>query len=172
MIKVGEYTFNKKETLKETLNTILEYLRINNLIIVDEIGTPLSESQVNEQLENNNDVVFYTKTISNLEQETIDETLAYVKKVRSWIIENIEENNDSNLSQSFVTILEALLELEKVSTYFSIDAITAIKIQTLSQKALPQMEQGNEEYLRDLLEYEILPSIQLMEKHLVERKIN
>jgi hypothetical protein len=170
MIKVGNQTFERKNTLEETWKDIQAYLHDHQLILVDEQGIALNENQIIAKLATEAVCEFYTKEVKELEQETIDEVVCYIDQVEGKVEELLESDQRETLTQSFVDLMEALLEMSTLCRYFQLDVLTEEKVRDLLQKALPRMEQGDEQYMLDVIEYEIIPMMVSVKQALTERK--
>jgi hypothetical protein len=170
MIKIGNQTFERKNTLKETWKNIQNYLHENQLILVDEQGIALNENQIIAKLTTETVCEFYTKEVKELERETIDEVICYIGQVEGKVEELLESDQREILTQSFVDLMEALLEISTLCRYFHLDVLTEEKVRDLFQKALPRVEQRDEQYMLDVIEYEMIPMMVSVKQALTERK--
>lgn len=169
MIKIGDKLFEKKLTIDETLKALRDYLNKNGIILVDEFDVPYSEEQILSLLENNC-VEFKTKTIAKLEEETIVESLEYIIRVEKKIYEVIESDNAEDVFKWFPEILNAFIELGKISSYFDSNIISFDKIDEYAKKGLSQMNEQNDSYLREIIEYEFLPLLEDFKEFLTRGK--
>lgn len=72
----------------------------------------------------------------------------------------LESNDIESLIQSFADLMEALLEITSLCEYFQVDELNGEKVHSLLQKALPRVDQKDEQYMLDVIEYEIIPIMQ------------
>ncbi|WP_339060492.1 hypothetical protein [Tepidibacillus marianensis] len=151
------------------MNEIKKYLRENNLIIVDQSENPFSFEEIESMILNETEPIFYVKYIVDLEKETIKDTIEYINNAEKRIHDIIEENNQVSIVQAFVKLMEALVSLEKIMSHFGSETLTSSWIQTISEKALSQIEKENYSYLVDLLEYEIMPKLVELKEALLQR---
>lgn len=171
MFKIGDKQFEKKTDVNETMKELRQYLSKNGIILVNEFDVPYSEDQIRELL-TREDTVFKTKEVVELEKETIEESLLYIQKVNSKMQELIECDSEDEVYKWFPEIINAFLEMEKISNYFGSDVIKLEKIDSFARKALLQIEEKNEGYLREIIEYEFIPMLGDFKKFLIRGKSN
>jgi hypothetical protein len=171
MIKVGDKILQKKPNIDDNFKILKEYLNLNKLIVVNKEGEPLNDQAILSCL-SSEDSHFHVKQVNVLEQETIIETLQFTSRVEQTIKDTLDNHEEVAVFQTFIEIIEALTHLEKVAMYFSIEDINSTKIKELSKKGLQQMEQKNESYILELIEYECLPMVTSFSETLEERKLH
>jgi vacuolar-type H+-ATPase subunit I/STV1 len=157
------------KTVQETLDNIFEFIRKQQLVIVDEQSQPMSEENILSQLQTV-DVRFQAVPIDNLEQNTIETTLDYLNHATGLIAELIQTDDTQLLYRSFADFIESLLQLSQLADYFGLPDVSTEKVHSLSNRALAQMQLDNDSYIRDLLEYEGLPMLEGFMRSLEERK--
>lgn len=160
MIKIMNQFFKRKDTLEETWKDIKEFLHNNQVIVVDSNGVALSENQIIEKLTTETNFEFFTKNVFELEKETISEVIRYIDQVEVNVATVLESNDIESLIQSFADLMEALLEITSLCEYFQVDELNGEKVHSLLQKALPRVDQKDEQYMLDVIEYEIIPIMQ------------
>jgi len=89
-----------------------------------------------------------------------EELHTYILKVKAYIETARETEDFSSMMTSFIQVTEALIEFEAVANFLGKKLIDQEQIQTISIKALEQAEEGNIDYILDLMEYELLPILQ------------
>ncbi|MCL6478380.1 MAG: hypothetical protein K6T65_08180 [Peptococcaceae bacterium] len=169
MIKIGDKLFAKEPTIDETLRVLRDYLNKNGIILVDEFDVPYSEEQIINLL-GNEQVEFNTKSIVQLEKETVAETLEYIDRVERKMNEIINCDDPVFVFKWFPEIVSAFIELEKISNYFNSDIISLKKIEVFAQKGLSQIKEQNDSYLREIIEYEFITMISDFKKFLIRGK--
>ena len=171
MIRIGDFVLERKKTMEETLSALRLYLNKNRVIIVDENDYPCSEEQIKILLGGDN-VKLRIKTIVQLEKETIEESLEYIGRIERKINETIDCPNAADVFKWFPEIINAFLELQKIGTYFNSDIITMEKIDEIAKKGLTELEEKNDSYLRELIEYELQPLLVDFKEYLLRGKFN
>lgn len=171
MIKIGGIVFEKRATLDETLKALRVYLDKNRIILVDQFDAPYSEEQIVELL-NSEYVDFRIKTISELEKETIEESLKYINRVEQKVNEVINSTQPNEVFQLFTEILGAFVQMEKICKYFNSTIINMEEIDDIAKKALAQIEDENEYYIREITEYELLPMVCSFKEFLSRGNVN
>lgn len=171
MIKIGNELFEAGTSVDETLKILRAYLNKKGIILVDDSDVPYSEEQILCLLEKEC-VEFKTKTIAQLEEETIEESMQYIVRVERKIYELIDSDNAENVFKWFPEILNAFIELEKISRYFNSNIVSLEKIDIYAKKGLSQMNEQNDNYLRELIEYELLPLLDDFKHFLTRGKSN
>lgn len=174
MIIIGDKKLEKKGTLEEDLALIKEYLYSHEVILVNESGESLTEEQIKESLMASGTSTFFVKSIKELEEETLEDIVPFLNSIEQRIQEIVNDHDETitvqTIIQDFVDINSTLIELEKVDNYFSLGVIDGARLEGLSKKALDQVEQGNFDYIKDLLEYEYQPLLSQLSYALERRR--
>ena len=168
MYIVGDLSI--KGDLKTVFNKIMKYLKENQLLITDEQGTPLNEVEISEILKSNNSYHFRTSKISIIEDDFIKNTIDYINKAETLYKEIAEAENEGLIIQAFIDLTNSLAEIQKVSGYFNIHIISIEQINNLASMALEKVQQGDIEFVNDIIEYEILPQLVDFKTKLLERQ--
>ncbi|WNF22611.1 hypothetical protein [Mesobacillus jeotgali] len=160
MIYINEVPVAGDLNLELLKREIKAYLHKEKLVLIDQSGNILSENKVNSLLESSieKDQLFLQGVKTNLLlRDFKDELILYIKKVEDYI-ENVRDTEDfSTVKDSFVQIIESVLEFTSVSDFLQKDLIGQDTVKELAQKAFAQAESGNDVYILDLIEYELLP---------------
>ncbi|WP_025028332.1 hypothetical protein [Caldalkalibacillus mannanilyticus] len=172
MIVLGSERMEKKKSLEENVEAVFQYLKENHLLIVDEDHIPLMEEVIIQKLAAEESPQFITRSIQEVESETIQSVIEFIDQAEKNIKELADENNKAKIFQAFSDIVETFVELQSLTEYFDVAFPSEEKIKELSKKGLAQMENQNESYLLDLLEYECLPILEELRDQLAERNVN
>ena len=168
MYNIGDFKFVGDS--ESVFNKLMEHLKEKKLLITDIQGNPLSESEILNILNLNDQYSFYTKHIYEIEKEFIEDFNLYVSKVEEKFKEISDIEDKSLIITAFVEVLEALIELQKVSKYFNFSVIDIESINALAEKALERIEEDDIDYIIDVLEYELIPKLNNTKSKLLERQ--
>ncbi|MCL6611781.1 MAG: hypothetical protein K6T66_09620 [Peptococcaceae bacterium] len=171
MIKIGDELIERKDSIEETMKALRLHLHNNKIIIVDENDVPCTDDQI-IALMSNDYVEFKTKPIVQLEKETIFESISCTEKLEKKMADMLDSDNPNEVFKYFPGILESLLELAKICKYFNSPIIKQEKIIEYARKSVVQMEENNDNYLREITEYEFIPMISEFKKFLLRGKAN
>lgn len=161
MLFINDFLVSEKKDKLVLFQEVKSYLVKHKLIIINGENEPLSEEEIQNKLFNMEETLKLTAiTISKLLYEFKGELSNYIVKIENYIEDTRENENYHSVAESFIQVIEALLQFKVVSNYLHKEIISEHHIQTISQKALNQAEIGNNIYLLDLLEYELLPLLQ------------
>ncbi|WP_339210968.1 hypothetical protein NSQ41_03055 [Aeribacillus sp. FSL K6-8210] len=171
MIFVNDQLVVQDTTLEEALTKIKEYLWKHHLIIINNENVPLTDSQLEEVIkQNENQQVFFKAIkIKELLFEIYSELNDYVDKIEQYIDNIRDEENYSSVQEAFANVVEALIEFSNTQKYLDINVIDPKRLEEFSLKALRQTQLGNVEYVLDLMEYELVPLFKRLLKQLEER---
>jgi hypothetical protein len=134
------------------------YLKLNQLVIVSENITPLNDEEVFALIANNKDECHFQAIYANqLLSDLFLELTNYIEKIEVYVERIRDEGNLSSVHEAFVNVMEALIEFSKVQDYIQANVIDPTFLEKISFKALQQAQVGNDEYVLDLIEYEITP---------------
>ncbi|TQR17378.1 hypothetical protein [Psychrobacillus vulpis] len=158
MIFVNDVLVSKEEN-KDKANEILKsYLTTEKLILVNEHNELISNEEIEELLSKRAEVVkLVAIRISTLVRDFKEELHNYILEVEDYI-ENTRDCEDfSDTLSSFIQVTEALLQFSKVEDFLQKELINQQHLLEISEKSIQQAEVGNNEYVLDLIEYELLP---------------
>ncbi|MFJ8246268.1 hypothetical protein [Peribacillus asahii] len=158
MIYINEDLVTQEIDPIKIKKAVKSYLHRENLVLIDKCGESLDEKEISELLFNSaGDIYLKAIDTSVLLNEFGKELNLYIKRVEQYI-EDIRDSEDfSTVNSSFVQVIESILEFSKVETFLSKNLIDELAIKDLTEKAFIQVEKGNNEYILDLMEYELLP---------------
>ncbi|MCK1995974.1 hypothetical protein MPH47_01820 [Psychrobacillus psychrodurans] len=161
MLFINDFLVSEEKDKQVLLQDVKSYLTKQKLILINEKHEPMSEEEIKEKLYSMAGTLKLTATlISVILFEFKEELHNYIVKVQTYIEEIRENENYNSVTDSFIQVTEALLQFKAVSNYLHKELISEQSIQSISEKALNQAELGNNEYILDLLEFELLPIIQ------------
>ncbi|WLD92969.1 hypothetical protein [Alkalihalobacillus sp. AL-G] len=168
MIHLGTYSFKKLPSLEKNLQTVQQHLTDNKLIIVDAEGIPLPDSTITSRINDEETSTFKVKSTLIIEQETLLEAIEYIDNIEPQI-EVLHNSDQDMIINGFVNAMESLVYLDKLVSHFNIDISIDYNLENASQKALKQVEDGNVDYLLDLLEFSFTPLLGEMKTKFQER---
>lgn len=158
MIYVNGHIVTEEKSYETATEHLKEFLFKEKLVVVKEGDDPMSQEELSTILKSDvKEIKLTAMKSSTLLRGFKEELHTYILKVEQYI-ENIRETEEfSTVSKSFVQVTEALLEFSSVEEYLQKELVQQPQIEDISRKALEQAKVGNNEYILDLLEYELLP---------------
>ncbi|MBP2241984.1 hypothetical protein J2Z40_002557 [Cytobacillus eiseniae] len=158
MIYINDQLIVEDTSQSDSSIIVKKYLHKNRLVLVNNDGQPMSDEELNTFLSHLNGVQkLKAVSISNLLRDLKQELQLYIKKVEAYI-ENIRDNEDfSSVNTGFAQVMEGILEFSVVASFLQKDLIDPSYMQQLSEKAFARAETGEDEYVLDIIEYELLP---------------
>jgi hypothetical protein len=171
MIFINRTTIPRHKSHEDTLNEIKKLLVTENCIIVNEHGAPLSDNDILHLITTQREIHFQTKNISDIERETLQELQHYLENAETEIEQLRENENVGEIVQAFQDIVEALFYFSKLQDYYQLSIIDLNQVQKLTQKSYDRMKESNTTYLMDVIEFELLPMIELLKEAIEERII-
>ncbi|QXE00959.1 hypothetical protein [Terribacillus sp. DMT04] len=168
MYKIGDMEFlnNNKEDLYEEIKV---YLHEKQFIINDESGAPLSEKAFMEIIASHSSYSFSVKQISTIEKEFIEELVIYIEKVKDKVDSFSKSNDKELIINGFINLINSLIEIQATAGYFEIEIIDIEYINELATRAISRIEDGDYDFLVDVMEYELVPSLVHFKNKLPER---
>ena len=161
MIYVNDVLVTEEETYELAKNSLKVYLASEKLVLLNKMKNSYMNNEMEQILMNLPSAINLTAIRSSeLLADFKEELHSYILKVEGYIDTTRETEDFSTTMTSFVQVSEALLEFEVVANFLEKKLIDQDQIQTITKKALEQAEEGNTEYLLDLMEYELLPILQ------------
>jgi hypothetical protein len=170
MIKINNQEFNN-ENVTELVENINEYLKEKKLILVNKDGIPLCIQEVITILTNNKEFNFTATSFTFIKEETKKETLKYVKKVIDTIEKIVNLDLKVNLLSVISDLLEGIEDLKLFEKNYAIKNFEVLDVQKISLQILSEYQSGNENYIFDVLEFELLPLYINLEALLEEREL-
>lgn len=171
MIKIGGDLLPKEASYEKNLTQIRQYLQEHQMLIVNDEEMPLSEDEIVRVLQTQEEVYFKVIPVKRFELEMLKETEQFLEHAEEELNDIVTNEETEKYMNAFLQISESLLELAPLVLYFGLELKINDKVKHYSQKALNQLELGNEEYIGELLEYEILPLLNEM-KQIIKQRID
>jgi hypothetical protein len=157
-------------TCETAFTKLKDYLILNKLIVVDESNNPLNDEEILALIEKNTDECYVQAIDANqLLLDLCFELASYIEKIENYVERTRDEGNLSSVHEAFINVMEALIEFSKVQDYIQANVIDPTYLEKISLKALQQAQLGNDEYVLDLIEYEITPIFKDLLKLIEER---
>lgn len=160
------YLTDGVETLLKEINGFLNKQKI---VITDENGNPIEEDIIISIILNYREYQFITKPVSVIENEFAEEVIQYVEKVNNNYPTLFQSMNKDIVINSFIELVNSILEIGKTAQYFELDFIPTNEVNELTNVALQRLELGDADYISDMVEYEIIPSLNDFKDKLKER---
>ncbi|MBE1555014.1 hypothetical protein [Sporosarcina limicola] len=158
MIYVNELLVTEEKSRETAVQLVTEYLATKKLVLISGNNEILNEEEIRLLITEQPAVLKLTALHSNEVLRDFKEELHnYIVKIEEYVEDTRESENFTSAMNSFVQVAEALLEFEAVANYLRKKLINHQQIQAISTKALSQAEEGDSEYILDLIEYELLP---------------
>lgn len=160
MIYVNDVLVTEEENQKIAEKMLKMYLTTEKLVLIREDNEIVDEQEIGTILINRPAIV-KLKAIrtSALLRDFKEELQNYILRVEEYVEATRESEDFSMVMTSFVQVTEGILEFSAVAKFLQKDLIDQQQIHEITKKALQQAEAGNNEYLLDLLEYELIPMI-------------
>ncbi|MEK5146251.1 hypothetical protein MKX53_04360 [Psychrobacillus sp. FSL K6-4615] len=161
MLYVNDHLVTEEKEVEIVAQQLKDYLFTEKLIIVKQDQQPMSQDELASLLLNNNpELRLVAMHTSVLLSEFNDELETYIRKVEVYIEDMRETENFSDVLSGFVQVTEALLEFSSVEEFLQKSLLDQQQMNDISTKALARAEEGNYEYVLDVLEYEVLTILQ------------
>ncbi|WP_427138358.1 hypothetical protein [Psychrobacillus psychrodurans] len=158
MLYVNDYLVTEENELEIVAQQLKDYLFKEKLIIVREDQVPVTQEELASLLQTNAPeirlVAMYTTVLLREFKEELEN---YIQKVEVYIEDMRETENFSDVLNGFVQTTEALLEFSVVQEFLQKSLVNQQQVNDISTKTLARAEEGNLEYVLDILEYEVLP---------------
>lgn len=147
-----------------------EYIKINNLVIVDENDVPLGRDEVFALIKKSEKCYLKAVQTNQLLSDFYMELNSYIDKVESYV-DRVRENerNLHSIPTAFINIMEALIEFSRIHSYVQTNIIDLEFLEEISLKSLQQVQHGNLDYILDLIDYEIVPLLKDLRDSIGER---
>jgi hypothetical protein len=170
MIFVNDQLVAHEGTHEMLFTELKNYLKLNQLVIINENNDPLYDEEVFALIANNKDecrlqAIYVNQLLSDLCLELTN----YIKKIEDYVEKARDTGNLSSVHEAFVDVMEGLIEFSKIQDYIQTSVIDSAYLEKISLKALQQAQLGNDEYVLDLIEYEITPIFEELLESIEER---
>lgn len=161
MIYINDKLVIETNNQDEAEQRLKKYLQKEKLLLINEDKQPISEQEWRVILSNLSGVKYlYAESTCTVLKDFKEELNLYIKKVEQYVDDVRDTENYLNVNDGFIQVTEALMEFYRVSQFLQKDIIDRNIIHKIAEKAFIQAEMGNEEYVLDLIEYELLPFLQ------------
>lgn len=158
MIYVNGYVVTEENDFDTAAELLKNFLFAEKLIVVKEDKEPMSQHELTAILKSGTKEIKLSAIKSSLLLREFKEELhTYILQVEQYVEKIRETENLSTVMNSFVQVTEALIEFSAVEEFLQKKLVQQNQLNDISRKALEQAEVGNNEYVLDLLEYELLP---------------
>lgn len=158
MIYVNDMLVTEKTTMELAEKDLKKYLATEKMIVIGADKELLTEQEIKQCLINFPTTIKLTAISSTqILMDFKEELHTYILRVEEYIDTARDTEDFQSILNSFIQLTEALLEFEAVANFLGKELIDQQEIQVVSEKALTQAEEGNTEYILDLMEYELLP---------------
>jgi hypothetical protein len=169
------YTINNEKFypsngLEILLKQIKTYLYENQLILAGSNGDSLTETEIINIIAVNPTYSFNTISVSEVENGFINEMLDYVEKVEKYFTQLSDSNDNEFIINTFIDLINSLTEIVKVAEHYKVNFLSIENINEIANKAISRIEIGDIDFLLDVMEYEIIPSLHDFKSKLLERQ--
>lgn len=157
MIYVNDHLVTVEKELEAVVKQLKDYLFNEKLVIVKKDQEPMSQGEVARLLMSNEpELRLAAMHTSVLLRGFKEELESYILKVETYVEDMRETENYSEVLGDFVQVIEGLLTFSAIEKFLQKSLINQQHVNELSSKALKRAEEGNFEYVLDILEYEVL----------------
>ena len=157
MLYVNDHLVTEERELEAVAQQLQGYLFKEKLILVNSNQEPFLQEELSELLMSKGEELKLTAIQSSvLLREFKLELESYIQRVEAYIEDIRESENFTDVLSGFVQVMEALLEFSAVEQFLQKDLVDQQQLNELSTKVLARAEEGNLEYVLDVLEYEVL----------------
>lgn len=170
MYTIENQTFYLNSDIGSLLKEMQSYLHEKHLVITDNKGIPIDDKEIVNIVSTNQTYRFYTTSVSVLENEFIIEMIDYVERLEKHFPKIAASNDKVLIVNSFIEIINSVVELEGVSKYFNMNVVNIERINEIVNRALVRIEQDDLEYIIDVIEYEMSPIFSELKSRLLERQ--
>ncbi len=157
MLYVNDYLVTEEIEVETVAQQLKDYLFKEKLIIVKQDQEPVSQDELASLLMSNApELRLAAMHASVLLREFKEELENYIQKVENYVEDMRETEDFSEVLDGFAQVIEALLMFSAVEEFLQKSLIDQQQVNELSTKVLTRAEEGNLEYVLDVLEYEVL----------------
>lgn len=158
MIYVNGNIVSDTDDIEIAAQDLKGYLATKRLLIVNDAKEPMSHQQLSAILSSNTEEIRLAAIETSVVLRAFKEELAaYILKVEQYIESTRETEDYSTVLTSYTQVTEALLDFSVVEEFLQKDLLDHQYLSDISSKCLKRGEEGNFEYILDIMEYELLP---------------
>lgn len=158
MIYVNGNIVTDADDIEIAAQDLKGYLATKRLLIVNDAEEPMSHQQLSAILSSNTEEIRLAAIETSILLRAFKEELAtYTLKVEQYIESTRETEDYSTVLTSYTQVTEALLDFSVVEEFLQKELIDQEYLSDISSKCLKRGEEGNFEYILDIMEYELLP---------------
>jgi hypothetical protein len=167
---INNERFYPNSGMENLFKKIKSHLHENQLVLADSSGAPLAETEIINIITSNSTYSFNSISISEIEDGFVHEMLEYVEKVEKYFSELSISSNSELIINTFIDLINSLTEIIKVANYYEFYFISIDNINEIANKAVSRIEAGDIDFILDIMEYEIIPSLLDFKSKLIERQ--
>ena len=157
MLYVNDHLVTEERELEAVAQQLQGYLFKEKLILVNSNQEPFLQEELADLLMSKKEELKLTAIHSSIMlREFKLELEDYIQKVEAYVEDMRESADFSGVLNGFIQVMESLLEFSAVEKFLQKDLIDQQQLNELSTKVLARAEEGNFEYVLDVLEYEVL----------------
>lgn len=157
MLFVNDYLVTEEKELETVAQQLKDYLFKEKLVIIRPDKEPASQDELASLLISGASelrlAAIHTSVLLRGYKEELE---SYVQKVETYVDDMREKENFTGVLVGFVQVTEALLEFAAVEEFLQKKLLDQHELNEISSKALARAEEGNFEYVLDVMEYELL----------------
>lgn len=168
MFKISGEAIIESGSNDEIKEKIKKYLTDRKLTLVNDEGNPIDEQELMAILEGNQSYHFKSKKTDEFVNGFILSIDEYTSVVNNFTI-NISNLSDAQLLNAFSDLITSLIEVEKAASYFEVDFYNIDELNKFAKNVMERYSLGDIDYLKDIIEYEILPYLEVFSKKISER---
>lgn len=168
MIFVNGVCITNKIQQNDNYIQIKNFLSKEKMVLINDDEQPMSEETLLEILKSDKDHYFRAVTTSSILRGFKDELSIYISKVENYIENEREIESNPNVINGFIDITESLFQFLSVEDYLQKKIIDQDHIKNLVKQTLYRVEVGDNNYVLDIIEYELFPILQRFEKEIIE----
>ncbi|MET3697648.1 hypothetical protein SAMN05877753_106246 [Bacillus oleivorans] len=170
MFIINKEKFSSKNGIDNLLKEIKFYLHENQLVLTNSKGVPLTEEEIENIISSNPSYKFDSISVSELETEIVNDMVDYIKRVEKNFSEISQSNNNEKIINSYIELINSMIEIVKVAEHFDIEFLTPEQINEITNKSISRIEKGDIEFIIDVMEYELIPMLFDFKENLLERQ--
>lgn len=157
MLYVNEHLVTEEKELETVAQQLKEYLLKEKLVIIKADQEPFSQEELFNLLMNGEEELRLSAIHTSILLRGFKVELeSYIQKVETYIEKMRDSENFADVLNGFIQVIETILEFSSVENFLQKSLVNQQQLNELSTKVLARAEEGNYEYVLDVLEYEVL----------------
>lgn len=158
MIYINGFVVTGSNEYEVVLKEVKDFISTRRLLIVDSNNDPMSQEQLSTLLLHNSGEIQLTAIETSIVLRAFKEELdAYTLKVEQYVDNTRASEDFSSVLNSYAQVTEALIKFISVEEFLQKQLLDKQLLNELTHKCLKRAEEGNFEYILDIMEYELLP---------------